>query len=179
MWAQWLKHIGSVSPWHVGFSWKMDRTSIPCIERQISNLWTTRGAPHQGFLKSWEHPVDRYGSHYHGSEMTFSHYSGKRQRLPATKISCETRFLPLVDNSPWKQYPVLGDYGPLFWKSIIFWNVFLLAKATSFSVAIFDMGFFFPFTVIDLKKKTTKYLKLTKMQQLGECISLFPRCHNC
>lgn len=94
--------------------------------------------------------------------MTFSHYSGKRQRLPATKISCETRFLPLVDNSPWKQYPVLGDYGPLFWKSIIFWNVFLLAKATSFSVAIFDMGFFFSFYSDRLKKKNYKISKTYK-----------------
>lgn len=71
------------------------------------------------------------------------------------------RFLPLADNILWKQYPVLGGYGPLFWKSIIFWNVSLLAKATSFSVAIFDMGFFFfPFTVIDLKKK--KNYKISK-----------------
>ena len=34
----------SVVPWHVGSSWRRDRTCVPCIGRLILNHWIIRGA---------------------------------------------------------------------------------------------------------------------------------------
>ena len=44
-WAQQLRHTGLMLPWHVESSWTRDRTSVPCIGRQILNHWTTREVP--------------------------------------------------------------------------------------------------------------------------------------
>ena len=44
-WAQQFWHMGFVAPRHTGSSWTRDRTSVPCIARQILYLWTTREAP--------------------------------------------------------------------------------------------------------------------------------------
>ena len=49
-WGSWAlrcglsRHVGLVSPWHVGSSQIRDRTHIPCIGRQILNHQTTREA---------------------------------------------------------------------------------------------------------------------------------------
>ena len=43
-WTRSLWGSGLVAPQHVGSSWIMDRTGVPCIARQILNHWTNREA---------------------------------------------------------------------------------------------------------------------------------------
>ena len=43
--AQSLWCMGLVSPWHVVSSQTRDRTRVSCIDRWITNHWTTREAP--------------------------------------------------------------------------------------------------------------------------------------
>ena len=42
VWAQKLRHMGLVTPWHVGSSQPRDRTNISCIGRRMLKYWTTR-----------------------------------------------------------------------------------------------------------------------------------------
>ena len=37
--------LGNNAPWHMGSSHTRNRTTVPCIARQILNCWTTREAP--------------------------------------------------------------------------------------------------------------------------------------
>ena len=40
--AQWLWCLGLVAVPHAGSSWTSEQTPVPCIGRQILNLWTSR-----------------------------------------------------------------------------------------------------------------------------------------
>ena len=42
VWAQKLRHMGLVTPWHVGSSQPRDKTNISCIGRRMLKYWTTR-----------------------------------------------------------------------------------------------------------------------------------------
>ena len=76
--VQLLWYVGPAAPWHVDLSSpSRDWTCVPCITRQILNLWTTREAPTCcSNRKGWEDPLD---------EGTQTHFSILAWRIPWTE----------------------------------------------------------------------------------------------
>ena len=80
---QWLpccsRHMGFVTPWHVGSSWTMDGTCLPCTDRWILNHWVTREVPTSIFFSDsfpWKMLFPKVFSMHLSPHSTFSERLG-------------------------------------------------------------------------------------------------------